>query len=393
MKAPLFFLIGVSFAQWVVADEMSPYLFYQFEDAKVFPIGPLVDNAQGLQMMTPESIVIEEPGIVPSRFLEVSGSTVVIGNRFTGHGKTHLEIWVRPRAVSFKDGAEFFDFDGAAVALFQNVDGLAELHALHIGEDQKGFWVSTGVRLRVKDGVVEDWFRINITQQWEVGTWDLAVNGTQVLQGIGRGACADGKMFEVWLYGNGSQSVNRFDDLLISADPPDVLESKIASMRKPRISTSSVVSSQEKKVSRQTSDDKRRQHMLPSPDPKKYGQVQVLNMSLKVVGGGRHIGEFESKDKNGQEQKIALYSPGYDEDGKAKPLQVRIRCDAKLGEGVSLSQIEWAITEDPKEGANEVKVIVFGTFATGPSLIASVPSEWSNKALSIHCGQLGLTKR
>jgi len=300
---------------------------------------------------------------------------------------------VRPRAVSSKDGAEFFDYDGAAVALFQNVDGLAELHALHIGEDQKGFWVSTGVRLRVKDGVVEDWFRINITQQWEVGTWDLAVNGTQVLQGIGRGACADGKMFEVWLYGNGSQSVNRFDDLLISADPPDVLESKIASMRKPRISTSSVVSSQEKKVSRQTSDDKRRQHMLPSPDPKKYGQVQVLNMSLKVVGGGRHIGEFESKDKNGQEQKIALYSPGYDEDGKAKPLQVRIRCDAKLGEGVSLSQIEWAITEDPKEGANEVKVIVFGTFATGPSLIATVPSEWSNKALSIHCGQLGLTKR
>jgi len=372
---------------------MSPYLFYPFEDAQAFPLGPFVGSKQGLQLMTPEAIVTkDQQQLVASRYLDVSGSTVVVGKRFTGHGQTHMEIWVRPIAVSFKDGAEFIDYDGAAVALFQNGDGVAELHALHIAEDQKGFWVSTGIRLPVKDGAAEDWFRLNITQQWEVGTWDLAVNGTQVLQGIGRGACADGKMFEVWLYGNGAQSFNSFDDLLISADPPDLLESKLASRRKPHSNPASWLLSHDKKVSRQTSDDKRRQHTLPSPDPTKAGQVQVLNISVEVVGGGKHIGEFESKDKLGQEQKFALYSPGYDEDGKAKPLQIRIRCDAKLKEGVSLSRIEWAVTEHPKDGATQVKVIVFGTFAKGPSLTATVPSEWSNKALSIQCGQLGLAK-
>ena len=103
---------------------------------------------------------------------------------------------------------------------------------------------------------------------------------------------------------------------------------------------------------------------------------------------------FESDAKNGKKQKFALYTPGYDEDGKPKPLEVQIRCDAQLKEGATLADIEWAITEHQGEDQKKnLMVILFGTFETGPSLIAKIPSEWSNKPLSIQCGQLGLKKR
>ena len=63
-----------------------------------------------------------------------------------------------------------------------------------------------------------------------------------------------------------------------------------------------------------------------------------------------------------------------------------------IKEGATLDDIEWAITENPKDGEEQVRVILSGTFHSGPSLIAKVPSEWSNKPLSIHCGALGLKR-
>ena len=392
MKALSLTLFFGSLAAMTAASDVSLYLFYPFQDEKEFPLGSLAHPVQGLQVITPDAVVTEGEAQVDSRHLDVSGSVVVMGNRFTGNGQTHLEIWVKPQAVDFADGAEFLDFDGAAVALFRSGDGQAELHALHIGEDQRGFWVSTGVRIAVTNHVAGAWFRLNIAQQWEAGTWDLAVNGTQVLQGIGRGGRADGKLLEVWPHGNGPEGRKSFEDLAGSADLPDVLESQLASLRQPRSTAVAPAASMEKKVKRLTSDAKRRQHTLPEPDPSQAGKVRLLNLSLKVVGGGRHIGEFESRDKSGNDQKFALYTPGYDENGKPKPLQIRIRCDAELEEGASLGRIEWAVTEHPQEGDSRVKVIVFGTFANGPSVLATIPSEWSNKPLSIQCGQLGLTQ-
>jgi hypothetical protein len=371
----------------------TPYLFTDFEDSALFPLGKLKSETAGLQVMTPDASIVKEEGDAKGH-LQVSGSVVLLANRFTGDGQTNLEVWVKPRAVVMGDGMEFLDYDGAVLALFQTEGNHAELHALHFVDGGNAFWVSTGIQISNQDGVADQWHVVHIQQHWQQGSWDLRVDGVTVLEGLGRGQCADGKLSEVWLYGHGESLANSFDDLLLSAEPPDVLERELSALHKLRTFDKAQATTKQKRVGRQTRESQRRQNQLAQPDPSKTGEAKHLNISLQVVGGGRHIGEFESDDKNGEKQKFALYTPGYDENGKPKPLEVQIRCGAQLKEGATLGDIEWAITEHQGEDKKKnLKVILFGTFETGPSLVAIVPSEWSNKPLSIRCGQLGLKKR
>lgn len=376
------------------ADGDSPYLFYTFDNPAEFPAGTLENDIQGLLTIEPEATVAEETAPHASRHLSVTGAIVLSGKRFTGNGKTHLEVWVRPQSVAVAEGTEFLDYDGAAVALFRTGQGHAELHALHISEKDKGFWVSTGQRISIdEDGRAISWHRLHIIQHWEKGRWDLALDGMPVLEGLGRGASAQGRDFELWFYGQGAQAANAFDDVLICALSPDLLESHLARTRTTQVPTSPPPLETEKRVTRQTTESSRRQKALASENRPRIGRAKILNIQLQVIGGGRHIGEFESKDPSGQPQNFALYTPGYDEDGKPKPLEIQIRCDAELEEGASLEQIQWAITEHSQDPAQNVRVIVHGTFANGPSLIAEVPSEWSNKPLAIRCGKLQFQKR
>lgn len=371
--------------------ERTPYLFINFDDASVFPPGEIAGATQGIQVITPvANVVKDEAG--PKSHLQVSGSVVLLANRFTGDGQTHFEAWVRPQAVTADDGMEFLDYDGAVLAMFRTDEDHAEIHALHMVSADVAFWVSTGVQIPIKNGIAVDWHVIHIQQHWEQSTWDLTLDGVMVLQGLGRGQYADGKLTEVWLYGHGDQSLNAFDDLLLSADAPDVLERELAAHYQRRTSVAAQAQQKKKLVGRSTTDSHRRQKTQAQPDPKKIETAKILDVSLQVVGGGRHIGEFESTEKDGKKKKFALYTPGYDENGKPKPLEVQIRCDAELKEGASLDDIEWAITEHPKDGEEQVRVILSGTFQSGPSLIAKVPSEWSNKPLSIRCGTLGLRR-
>lgn len=371
--------------------EGTPYLFINFDDASVFPPGEIAGATLGIQVITPvANVVKDEPG--PKSHLQVSGSVVLLANRFTGDGQTHFEAWVRPQAMTTGVGMEFLDYDGAALAMFRTDEDHAEIHALHMVSADVAFWVSTGFQIPIKNGIAVDWHVIHIQQHWEQSTWDLTLDGVTVLQGLGRGQCAEGKLSEVWLYGHGDQSLNAFDDLLLSAEAPDVLERELAALYQIRISTAAQARQKKKLVGRSTTDSLRRQKTQAQPDPKKIGTARILDLALQVVGGGRHIGEFESTEKDGKKRKFALYTPGYDENGKPKPLEVQIRCDAELKEGASLDDIEWAITEHPKDGEEQVRVILSGTFQSGPSLLAKVPSEWSNKPLSIHCGALGLKR-
>ncbi len=371
----------------------TPYLFINFEDSDLFPPGKLKSETAGLQVMTPDAFIVKEKGEAKGH-LQVSGSVALLANRFTGDGQTNLEVWIKPRAVVMGEGMEFLDYDGAVLALFQTEGNHAELHALHFVDEVNAFWVSTGIQIPIQDGVAAQWHVVRIQQHWEKASWDLTLDGVIVLQGLGRGQCADGKWSEVWLYGHGESLLSSFDDLLLCAEQPDILERELSTLHTLRARDKAPVTAKQKRVGLHTKESQRRQNQLAQPDPSKTGSAKILNINLQVVGGGRHIGEFESDAKNGKKQKFALYTPGYDEDGKPKPLEVQIRCDAQLKEGATLGDIEWAITEHQGEDQKKnLKVILFGTFENGPSLIAKVPSEWSNKPLSIQCGQLGLKKR
>lgn len=394
MKSRIF--LTLTFVMLMVGGAMrgadtSPYLFYDFNDASKFPAGVMSQDVSGLQVITPDASIQREED--HQAFLEVSGSVALLARRFTGDGQTHFEAWVRPRAVAERNEAEFLDYDGAALALFLTAEGRAEIHALHIVNERQAFWVSSGIQIPIQNGTAESWHVIHITQHWQSGTWDLAVDGVFVLQGLGRGACADGKVSEVWLYGHGGRLLNAFDDLLLSAEPPEILEQNLAALHELRRRVATTMVLTKKRVGHPSNNNLRRQHSLSQPDIKKVGMAKILNIHLQVVGGGRHIGEFESDDSYGEKQKFALYTPGYDEHGKPKPLEVRISCDAELKEGATLGDIEWAITEHPGEGRKKVRVILCGTFQNGPRLFAKVPSEWSNKPLSIRCGNLGLSRQ
>ncbi len=388
----LFLLLAPGLISCLSAAVEAPYIFVNFEAVSAWPDGVLKPERAGWQITAPGASVRNADDRGASRHLEITGAAVLIGDRFTGDGRTWLEVWARPQAVRMAEGAEFLDFDGAAVALFLTESGHAELHGLHITEQGCGHWIASGVKVPLTNGAAADWLSVGIAQNWADRTWELTLNGQVVLTGMGRGDCADGKIFELWCYGHDEGLANRFDDVLVSALPPSVLEARLAEPPKRRQTATAELSESGKRVGKNTLDEKRRKHHLPRPDLAKAGKAAVLGISLQVVGGGRHIGEFESKNGQGGLDKFALYSPGYDEQGNPKPLEVVIRCDVKLEEGSRLDDIEWAITEDKKEGAQSLRVIVWGDFANGPSIKATVPSAWSNQALSIVCGSLGLKK-
>lgn len=386
--------VGVNGAK---GEERLPYRFTDFEDVQAFPPGPLRGEAGGFQVTALAAGVAEKAGGVEgeSRHLRVSGAVVQMGRRFTGEGKTHLELWVRPRAEQAGEGTEFLDFDGAAVALFAVSASEAEFHALHITEGDQGYWIATGVRVPVKAGQSERWHRISLCQDWGQGTWDLAVDGAVVLEGIGRGRCAEGAVFALWLYGTKDGKAAAFDDVLISPVPPELLEQQEALRLRQRQPQGRVVENGAGQVGPQTQDMRRRQHGQPPPERGALGQIKSMELHAEVVGGGRHIGEFDAKEETGEMRQYALYSPGYDEEGKPKPLQLRLRCDAQLEEGATLAQIQWAITEMRQEAdpGKPLRVVMHGTFAKGPTVLATLPSEWSNKPLEIRCGKLELQRR
>jgi hypothetical protein len=96
----------------------TPYLFIDFDDSALFPLGKLKSETGGLQVMMPDAAIVKEADEAKDH-LHVSGSVVLLANRFTGDGQTHLEVWVKPRAVVMGDGMEFLDYDGAVLAFFQ----------------------------------------------------------------------------------------------------------------------------------------------------------------------------------------------------------------------------------------------------------------------------------
>ena len=215
---------------------------------------------------------------------------------------------------------------------------------------------------------------------WEAGTWSFKVDGGEGLTGLQRSGRIEPDRFECWLFGQ-EEGDCAFDDLLITPLAPDQLEAQASAGQLQRRTPVEGPGQSRPRVSTGKQAAPRRHTALPKP----AGQPAVdFDFHLKVVGGGRHIAGIDLKEKPEGQNRIALYAPGYDAAGQPLPLQVEIRCDAHLGEGVALADLHWAITEagDARNG-ELLPVLVQGDFSTGPTQLATVPSKWSNKALSI----------
>ena len=246
----------------------------------------------------------------------------------------------------------------------------------------EGLQFPNQIRVQLRGQPREEWHHLNIQHHWEAGTWSLKVDGAVGLTGLQRSGRIEPDRFECWLFGQ-EQGDCAFDDLLITPLAPDQLEAHASAGQLLRRTPAEPSGRSRPRVATGKQSLPRRHTALPKPagQPTAPGE---FDFHLKVVGGGLHIAEIDLKEKPEGQKRIALYSPGYDAAGQPLPLQVEIRSDAHLGEGVVLADLHWAITEAGDAQNGEPRpVLVHGDFSTGPTQLATVPSKWSNKPLSI----------
>lgn len=381
---------------WVLAFHSTtqgaevPYHFFDFE-APLFSKGILPDSIPGLSLRQGKAqIAPTQSQDDHGQYLVVSphhphGALLLTSKRVAADQRSHAEIWVRPQATDPQAGEEIIDFDGAVVGLFRRPnESYAEFHAFHQTSKDTGYWLSTGRLIQLDDqGKAQQWHRLNITQNWAEGTWSLKIDGELPLAGLSRSGAVDPQRFECWLFGQ-EQGACDFDDLLVTPIDPDQLEANaiVGRISKPSPTAQRQHSVPTKASSKQAGP--RRQATLPKSSHEIVAKPSTFDVHLKVVGGGKHLTEFDVAEQHNKARRIALYSPGYDADGSPLPLKVEIRSDGHLSEGLVLADLQWAITEfaDPKQ-PKPLQVIVHGNFSSGPTQTATVPSNWSNKPLSI----------
>ena len=381
-------------------SESLPYHFIRFEENEGYQVGAFKEVGGGLQLLQGDARIVREEGdeAGAGQFLEtVAGNPYTSlhfsGERVSRDHKTYYEVWVRPSVSPLAKSEEFMDLDGAVLGFFADrPDGAGTFHAYHALPEHQGHWVSTGASAAVgPSGMTQEWIRIGICQNLATGTWDLEIGGEVVLKEIRTTETPREDAIQLWLLGDETRA-NRFDDLLISPVQPDSLRlgdakylSQGRSARKDH--TGDIDRTGERKVGRKQADEDRRRHDVGIPAGMEKMAAKRLQVEMDIVGGGKQHGKFDAKDSDSKTSSFLLYSPQYDDAGKPLPLKVRIQCDTELVEGVELSKILWVVTEiAKKDDEGPRKVIAHGTFQTGFTQIAEIPSEWANKGTSIRVG-------
>lgn len=378
-------------------SESLPYHFIRFEENEGYQVGEFKSSEGGLQLLQGATRIVRDEGDEAGQCLEtVAGhpyaSIHFYGERVSRDHKTFYEVWVRPSASPMAESEEFLDFDGAILGFFADgSDGPATFHAYHALPQHEGYWVSTGVSAAVgSSGMTQEWIRIGICQNLATGTWDLEIGGEPVLTEIRNSETSREDGIRLWFLGHEALP-NRFDDLLVSSVDPDSLrlgETKHLpqGFSAKNDSAENLDRTGERKVGRKQSDKDRRRHDAAIPDGVAKMAPKSIDFEIDIVEGGTQHGKFDGKDTDSN-QSLLIYSPQYDDDGNPLPLKMRIQSDAALAEGVDLSKILWVVTEMAKKDDKEpLKVIAHGSFKTGFTQIAEIPSEWANKGTQIQVG-------
>ncbi len=378
-------------------SESLPYHLIRFEEDEGYQAGEVKGFAGGLQLLQGDARIVRDEADESGQCLEtVAGnpytSIYFNGERVSRNQQTYYEVWVRPSASELASGEEFMDLDGAVLGFFTNgPDKPASFHAYHAIPEHEGYWVSTGVSAAVgPSGMTREWIRIGICHNLATGTWDLEIGGEAVLTEIRSSETPQKDGIQLWLLGHETHA-NRFDDLLVSPVEPDSLRldgtSHLPRGRSIKQGHSaSLDRTRERKVGSKQSDEDRRRHDAGIPEDVPRVKPRSINAKIDIIGGGTQHGKFDGKDP-ASNQSFLLYSPQYAEGGNPLPLKVRIQCDAQLADGVDLSEILWVVKELAKEkGKGSLKVIAHGSFKTGFTQIAEIPSEWANKGTQIEVG-------
>ncbi len=380
-------------------SESLPYHLIRFEESEGYQAGAFKGAGGGLQLLQGDAQIVREEGDEAGQCLEtVAGNPYASihfnGERVSRDHKTFYEIWVRPSASSIGKSEEFMDIDGAVLGFFAEAPGRpATLHAYHALPDHAGYWVSTGVSTAVgPSGMTQEWIRIGICQNLATGTWDLKIGGELVLKEIRLTETSLENGIQLWLLGHEAHT-NRFDDLLISPVEPDSFRHGYTKhlpqvpSAKNNDHSENLDRTGERKVGRKQNNEDRRRHDAEIPAVVAKTTPKNLKFEVDIIEGGIQLGKVDANDGDPDQQSYHFYSPQYDDAGKPLPLKTRIQCDGKLAEGVDLSEIVWVVTEIAgKENNGREKVIVRGTFKSGFTQIAEIPSESAKKGTRVLVG-------
>ena len=273
------------------------------------------------------------------------------------------------------------DFAGAAIGFFR-VGAEGELRVLHGRKGKEALWVSTGVRVPLDPaGLAADWLRINVRLSRSSGRWALAVNGERVLGGLQIVELPRNELLPLYLFGHEDVAC-RFDNLLISAIEPDMLEKLLAARTARAARAGAAPSRSDPTVLAPKASSTLRQPRGAEPTALDDApQLKGWQVTMSV-GDREYRGAADRFDQPSDAPKIIAFAPGSDEAGNPLPQRITITADAELRPGLNLRKLRWAHKE--LLSLEKYGVTIFeGDFAAGLVQEVTVPPEWSRKATAV----------
>lgn len=364
------------------------YFETSFEAAEGYPAGALVNPELPWGVVTGAAEIVESDAIDGEQSLRLVpgdpiGRVRVQSRTLAESAQLFVDFWVRTVAT---DGeVEFLDFDGALVA-FRRVGEEGEVSVFHATSELAGHWIGTGLRFVIgAEGAAGDWIRVTILRDYATGSWQLWLNGVVAFQNVRALPPDRDGVRSVWVLGDevGPVLVDRF---YFGAVNPFVLRPNAGGVvdfgsvsrdgsDRPQLIGPRTEPSREMQSRSEDTDIPLTEPVLRgfTVEGKQGGEVNVAKSTVNFLDG--------SGDPN-----ISAFSPRYDEDGNALPMELTVTADVELRAGADLRRVFWEIRRLPKsfDPMIDGDLLMSGNFDGTLARVVEVAGEDVRKGLSVN---------
>ncbi|MEM8953048.1 MAG: hypothetical protein AAGD22_02745 [Verrucomicrobiota bacterium] len=377
------------------------YILHNFEREDGFEAGPFPAAHRPVSLGRGRAEVIAGGGPDGSQYVRllpgVPNAILHFGAPLIpGETEVVVSLWARPAASSRDVVKEFFEFDGAMLAVVESDEaGVGEVHACHAMKEGGAWWISTGIRLPLDaHGQVSDWVYFQVRINRGFGIWNLAVNGEQTLEGIGAlpPRREDAHVLKVFGYENapvdvdqlyaGSFSLRTIASHRIKIDGDSELRWMFEVQELDRSGARTVLARRE---------GAGRDIELPGGDgvqvPKEFDYQLILDTGTKEIEP-IEIEVSEGGDGGRDTDSFFIYSPEYDEGGRMVLPKLVIDVDAILEPGHDLRFFGWVVRLNEPDSADHNKLLGWGNFETSLRREFEIPEKYQAKRLKIRVGKL-----
>ncbi|MEM7143735.1 MAG: hypothetical protein AAF591_01290 [Verrucomicrobiota bacterium] len=402
----LLVILALCFLGTIAAQESDDglieayYILYNFEEEDGLEPGPFPADHRPVSMGRGQAEVIAEGGPDGSQYVRLlpgvpNGILHVGAPLIPGQKEIVMSLWVRPVASSRDAVKEFFDFDGALLAVVESDEaGVGEVHACHAAKEGEAWWISTGIRLPLEgNGRVSDWVYFQVRINRELGRWNLAVNGEATLAGIGAlpPRREDGHILKVFGFENapvdidqlyaGSFSLRTIASHRIKVEGDEELRWMFEIQELDRSGSRTVLGRQE---------GGQRDAEMPEESGLRVPEEYEFRLALDTGTRELEPVEIDVSEDGGESdtESYFIYSPEYDEEGKMVLPKLVIDVDAVLEPGHDLRVFGWVVRLNDPGSPDHDKVLGWGNFERSLRREFELPEQYYAKRFQISVGKL-----